>query len=88
MAATITCPHCDEEISHRASKCPYCGGNIKRGDGSSFMYNTIGSGIVFFVGSLFFDTNTFADYITWFGIGLILGPFFWIYNAFIKPSKA
>jgi len=88
MAATIKCPHCEEEIASRATKCPYCTGNIKRGDGSGFLYNTLGSAILFFVVSLFFDGNSWADCFAWGGLGLLLGPVFWIYNAFIKPSKA
>jgi len=82
----MQCPHCAEQIKDNASKCPYCTGNIKSGDGSGFLYNVFGSAFCFFLLGLYFG-DTFTDALWWGFAGLILGPIFWIYNAFIKPSK-
>ena len=88
MATFIKCPHCQEEINSRATKCPFCAGGIKRGDGTGFLYNVIGTGVVAFIGGWILGENGFVDGLTWGVIGLCAGPFVWIYNAFIKPSKS
>lgn len=85
MAKGIKCPHCHENIKHNSSKCKYCGGNIKTGDGSGFLYNVIGSGIV--LGILGGLGGGWDGAITWGIYGLCFGPIVWIYNAFMKPSK-
>lgn len=86
MAVMMKCPHCTEEINNKASKCPYCGGGIKRGDGSGFLVNVLGLGLFGFVCGWAFGEGI-VDGFTWGFLGLCAGPFLWIYNAFIKPSK-
>ncbi len=87
MAATMKCPHCTEEINLQASKCPYCGGGIKKGDGSGFLVNVLGAGLLGFIGGWVFGGNGISDGFAWGLIGICAGPFLWIYNAFMKPTK-
>lgn len=70
-----------------ASKCPYCGGGIKNGDGSGFLVNVLGTGLAGFIGGWLLGENGFSDALTWGFYGLCAGPVVWLYNAFIKPSK-
>jgi hypothetical protein len=83
----MQCPHCAEQINDNASKCPYCTGSIRSGNGSGFLVNVFQTGFCTFLLGLWL-ASTFVDAL-WWGLigGIVLGPFMWIYVAFFKPTK-
>ena len=88
----MKCPHCQSEIDFKASKCPYCTGNIGHGDASlrsfgGFVGVTLATGIIVFVLALFFSDAGFFDNLATGVMSMIFGPVVWVFAAFLTPSK-
>lgn len=86
--ATMKCPHCQSEIDIYATRCPFCTGSIKTGDGSKFLPTIL---VVFALITgicVFFTDYSWIDSFIVGVVGaVILGPVLWIYNRFIRKVK-
>jgi hypothetical protein len=87
----MECPHCKEEISSGATRCPYCGGGIEYGSPYGFLtYLYFCVGLCAAIGFIFFGSS-FSERISAGTngaiVGLVFTPILWIYSKFIAPRK-